>query len=200
MYNNNRICTKCLRCERLLKSGLGDRKYLCKTCRKDIIGNQDEINLYRKKYLEMKIERRLTLNKLRNQGIKKMTFPQHNATEIINKIGVEVFGYNHKRECIKDPYRIDSILKNGAIHIGIEIDGGIHNKQPGYDEERDAYLLKKFNLPIYRFKNEEVNTQYFIDSIWAICYSMLIDKITIINKIAQDNDIKIPIKLPIFVA
>lgn len=39
--------------------------------------------------------------------------------------------------------------------LGIEIDGGYHNKRKNYDEERDKYLGWR-GIRVVRYKNEDV--------------------------------------------
>lgn len=188
--DTNRICQFCLRCEKPLKKGT----YLCKHCRQELALNVEEQQKFKKQYKSIKMERRKRLIKLREVGLKKIVPSQFNATGIAEKIA-HIFGYECKRECIKEPYRIDLVIKNGVYRVGIEIDGGIHDKQFGYDEKRDTLLLNKYGVKIYRFKNEDVETDYFKNAIWAICYSMMIERVKKLNEAAKEYDIVIPVEL-----
>jgi very-short-patch-repair endonuclease len=77
-------------------------------------------------------------------------------------------------EKIMTPYILDIYLP--FLKIGIEIDGGVHDKQGGYDNERDSWLWDRHKIVVFRFKNEEVKTDSFKESIWNIINAAYINK------------------------
>ena len=107
------------------------------------------------------------LKKRKKKLINNPTKSQKRAERIVRKIAFQKFGYKVQSERILKPYIIDIYIK--SIKIGIEIDGGIHKSESGYDNKRDEFLMVNHGVSIIRFKNEDVGTEYFKKSIWAIC-------------------------------
>ncbi len=180
-----RICTSCLRCgfNKIRRGG-----YLCKKCRQDISNKDEEIQKFKKQYQNLKTERRKRLINLRDAAVKKIPTYQISAAEIIEPIA-NVFGFGVTKECIKEPYRIDVLIRDRSTRIGIEIDGGIHDRQIAYDEKRDEYLFTRYGIQMYRFENESVGTGFFERSIWAICYTIMLYKMKSVNGLAKEKNI-----------
>lgn len=112
------------------------------------------------------------------------------AESILSKIVGGVFFFKLTNEVIYEPYIVDFVVSHAIVKIGIEIDGSVHEKQQSYDERRDEILLTKYGLPVYRFANEDVNTDRFIKSVWAICYQIYKTRIEQVDAIAGKYNIK----------
>ena len=89
-----------------------------------------------------------------------------------------------EKERIFFPYIADFHIKN--IHYVVEIDGSVHDKQIGYDDRRDEWLTKKYNLTVLRFKNSDVGLDIFRDSIWSLGDKFLKEQVDQINSVAQE--------------
>jgi very-short-patch-repair endonuclease len=161
-------------------------------CRVGIDKFPEEAAEYKKRYKTYQKK----LKTYSEENIKKRTFSTGTAEEILNKICIGIFNYKVEKEKILEPYIVDFMIQFQQIKFGIEIDGGIHDKQLDYDDNRDQVISTKYNIPIIRFKNEDVNTEYFINSIWDICYKILELRINQINIIAEKYGIKTH-KLPL---
>jgi len=138
--------------------------FLCKDCCRFVGDNPREHELFCQKIYLYKEK----LKKFKEENLAKQTKYHKQAASIIEKIS-NVFGMRVEHERIMPPYMIDIYIKRA--NIGIEIDGGYHNDRADYDERRDAHLSKFYNTIVYRFKNEDVPTEYFRLSIWGIFYS-----------------------------
>lgn len=128
-----------------------------------------------------------SMKEFRNDLITKTPRSQRNAHNHIFKIARKIFGFRVERERIFPPYIVDIYIK--PLKTAIEIDGGIHKQQGGYDNRRDDYLLKKYGVRVFRFDNKEINTPYFEQAIWTICLSGLSEKIDYIKTKAVEHGI-----------
>jgi very-short-patch-repair endonuclease len=86
-------------------------------------------------------EESLIWKNLRNRRFSKVKFFRQHP--------IEYFQHGKRNFFIVDFYSSEASLV-------IEIDGGIHNTQKDYDEQRDQILTKK-GLTVLRFTNEELN-------------------------------------------
>jgi len=130
------------------------------------------------------------LKKFKENLVKKMPPSQKKAHRYIFKTAQIVFGFKVERERIFAPYIVDIYIK--PLRVCIEIDGGVHNNRGGYDNNRDQYLFNKWKIKVYRFKNEEVGTDYFKSAIWSICFQGLSAHIDEIKIAAAKNNIAVP--------
>lgn len=133
------------------------------------------------------------LKDYQKENLSKMPLPQKRACKTIRRIAHDVFGFHVEPEKIFAPYIIDIYIKE--IKVGIEIDGGVNNNQHTYDEKRDFFLLDKHGLKIFRFENSLVGTQYFKHSVWAICYSGLVDHLRKVNDTARHRGVTVHVGL-----
>ncbi len=69
-----------------------------------------------------------------------------------NKMG----GFHFRRQQIIDGFIVDFYCH--AASLVIEVDGGIHQKQKEYDEERDR-VISAHQLRVLRFTNDEVEQE-----------------------------------------
>jgi very-short-patch-repair endonuclease len=177
---------KCMRCGKDL---LGVRvtrayrrkNYLCVPCIKETKDDLKEILKYKHKYDKYQKK----LNRYKEENLKKITYSAKTAEEIIKKICESIFNFKVQQEVIFEPYILDFVIRFNTIKIGVEIDGGIHNDQIDYDEKRDQFLSNTFNLPVFRFKNEFVQTEQFGKAVWLLCLKMLELWSDKINEIAK---------------
>ena len=135
------------------------------------------------------------LKKRKCQLIKKPTFTQKKAEEIVKKVAGRIFRYKVQTERIIRPYILDIYIKN--IKIGIEIDGGVHEKQGGYDNKRDQFLWEKHGIRVFRFNNKDITAKYFKETIWQVCIDGTYRYLEHIRERASDNNIVLPIDFPI---
>lgn len=63
-------------------------------------------------------------------------------------------GFHFKRQQIIDPYIVDFYCHVSSL--AVEVDGGIHLEQEGYDGLRDDYL-RQIGLRVLRFSNIDVS-------------------------------------------
>jgi very-short-patch-repair endonuclease len=146
----------------------------------------EEEKIYRDKY-------RLYRKKLKKYSCKNLLKPTPSASgaeAILQKIVQNIFFFKLSKEVVFEPYIVDFVISHAAVKIGIEIDGSVHDRQQNYDEERDQILLQKYALPIYRFKNDDVQTSNFIKAIWASCYQIYEVRIAQVNSIANKYNIE----------
>lgn len=68
------------------------------------------------------------------------------------------------RQYVAYPYIIDFYLPEWRV--GIEIDGPVHWHRDWYDDKRSAYLLKTYNINIYRFEHDEEGLPRFMHDLW----------------------------------
>jgi len=135
------------------------------------------------------------INKSRKKNLlEKTTVSQAKASSIVQSIACKIFKFQVQKERILDPYFLDVYIK--SIKVGIEIDGGIHNQQEGYDNRRDSFLMEKYDVRVFRFKNEDVGTIYFERAIFDICLDGLYNYLNIIRGEALQRNVDIPIKYP----
>ena len=66
-----------------------------------------------------------------------------------NRLG----GFHFRRQQIVGPYFVDFYCHQAGLVI--ELDGGIHQGQQDYDQDREQYL-KSLGLQVLRFTNEAV--------------------------------------------
>lgn len=161
------------------------KNYLCRMCLFDIDDDPVEAAMYRKKYKQYR-------NKLKTyscENLIKSTPSARTAENILNQIASSIFFFKVSKEVIFEPYIVDFVISLANVKIGIEIDGSIHEKQQVYDEKRDDILSVKYGLPVYRFKNDDVATENFIKSIWAICYHIYDLRIAKVNAIAKKYNV-----------
>ena len=176
----------CMRCGKELLGIMPVRNYrrknyLCVPCIKETKDDVKEILKYKHKYERYQNK----LKKYKEENIKKMTFSGQSAEKIMRGIAESVFNFKVLKEVIFEPYIIDFVVQFNSIKIGIEIDGGIHNDQLDYDEKRDQVLSARFDLPIFRFTNDIIQTDDFVKAIWNICYKINNLQTERINKIAK---------------
>ena len=112
---------------------------------------------------------------------------QKNAHQYVFKVARKTFHFKVDSEKMFDPYFIDIFIR--PLRIGIEIDGGIHDKQGGYDNNRDLFLWEKYGVKVYRFKNEDIGTEYFKAAIWKICFDGAYEIIKNATNEAKKNNI-----------
>ena len=144
----------------------------------------------KEKRIERMAKRRVLVQR-KFKLLKKPPISQKKAFQIVKET-CEIFGFHCKEERIFNPYIVDIYIKE--IAVGIEMDGGIHDHQQGYDMRRDEYLYKTFNLRVFRFDNEEVrNINKFRIFIWDICMMGLLEKLSIIRSEALQGNYKFPI-------
>jgi len=68
--------------------------------------------------------------------------------------GNRLEGFHFRRQQIIEPYIVDFYCHQTALVV--EVDGGVHQDQEDYDEQRDAYL-QAAGLRVLRFWNSDVN-------------------------------------------
>ena len=107
------------------------------------------------------------LKKRKIDLMKKTPASQKRAWRITKSIAGDIFKYTLQKERVSKPYILDIYIK--SIKVGIEIDGSVHKEASGYDNRRDDYLYKFNKIKIYRFTNDEVQSEYFRMAIWGIC-------------------------------
>jgi len=133
-----------------------DTSLLCRACSKLICHSIETKNTYQ------------MLFKKRVQTLKKRA--EQNAIEKNNTIASNI-AYTKikdctshvKREVVMVPYIVDMYLPKK--NIVIEIDGGIHDKQFGYDDARDEFLTRCHGVRVFRFTNDDVINGFFDDSL-----------------------------------
>lgn len=157
------------------------KNYLCVPCMNETKDDVKAILKYKHKYERYQKK----LNQYKEENLKKITHSAQTAEEIIKKICESIFNFKVKQEVVFEPYIIDFVIQFNSIKIGIEIDGGIHDDQIDYDEKRDVFLSNMFSLPIYRFKNDFVQTEQFGKVVWMICIQILNLWFSKINDIAK---------------
>jgi very-short-patch-repair endonuclease len=162
------------------------KNYLCRMCLFDIDKYPNEAELYRNKYKKY----RHKLKTYSYENLIKSTKSAVTAETIIHKIANSIFFFNIKKEVIFEPYIVDFVISHANVKIGIEIDGSIHEKQQNYDEKRDSILLSKYGLPIYRFSNDNILEESFVNAIWGICYEVYQVRMDQINAVAKKYNIK----------
>ncbi len=67
--------------------------------------------------------------------------------------GNQLQGFHFRRQQVIDGFIVDFYCH--AAGLVVEVDGGIHEQQAGYDAERDRVLAGR-GLRILRIQNEEV--------------------------------------------
>lgn len=181
---------RCLKCDKELwdiapYKKYARKNYLCRMCLVDIDDFPEEATKYRQQYKKY----RNKLTSYSRENLRKPTAAGNGAESILGKIVQNIFFFKLSKELIFEPYIVDFVISHATVKIGIEIDGGIHDKQQTYDEERDEILLNKYGLPVYRFKNDDVMTDKFVKSIWAACYHIYELRIAQVNVIAGKYNI-----------
>jgi very-short-patch-repair endonuclease len=85
--------------------------------------------------------------------------------------GNKLSGYHFRRQQVIDGFVVDFYCN--AVGLVIEVDGGIHSCQKGYDTERDEVLCRR-NLHVLRFSNDEVLSQLsdVVQRIEAACRNL----------------------------
>ncbi|MCK5611144.1 DUF559 domain-containing protein [Candidatus Pacearchaeota archaeon] len=141
-------------------------------------------NPERKEIYEKLIKEKIRLlKKYRRENLRNATFAGKQAELFICR-ALGSFGMKVEKERIFFPYIADFHIKN--IHYVVEIDGSVHDKQIGYDDRRDEWLTKKYNLTVLRFKNSDVGLDIFRDSIWSLGDKFLKEQVDQINSVAQE--------------
>jgi very-short-patch-repair endonuclease len=74
-------------------------------------------------------------------------------------------GWKWRRQVPVGPFIVDFLCLEAAL--AVELDGGVHTEQSGYDAWRDA-LLRKRGLQVLRFWNSEV-----ADNFDGVCWTIL---------------------------
>jgi very-short-patch-repair endonuclease len=109
-----------------------------------------------------------TLEFRRIKLLKNMPKSQKRAYRIVRGIAQKTYKFKIDQEKIFAPYIVDIYIENP--NIAIEIDGSVHDETSGYDDRRDKFLLEKYKVHVVRFRNEEIETDYFKKCIWQICF------------------------------
>ena len=133
---------------------------------------------------------KVTLKKRRLKLISTPTNAQKIATKRVKRVAWNVFKFKVEREWVLRPYIIDIFIP--AISVAIEIDGSVHNDSGSYDDRRDQYLKEKYKVTVIRFKNEDIDTDYFLDAIWEICFTGLSKYIGFIKEQAGKRGKRLP--------
>lgn len=142
-----------------------------------------------------KIKTKLEILKARKLELLQRTTPsQRNAEKKIKRIAIDVFGFNVKSERIFRPYILDIYIQN--IKVGIEIDGGVHNKKESYDDRRDQFLWDRHGVKVYRFTNDEVKTKAFKQAIFDICLDGVNNYLSFIKSHAENKNLTLPLDFP----
>ena len=121
----------------------------------------------------------------------------HRKAKFKAKKIARLFGLKLREEAIFNPYILDLYIPK--IRVGIEIDGGIHEKTETYDNRRDNFLAEQYGITVLRFTDEQIQKGMFKIVIWECCYNWLIANIKSINKRAELNGIKIPNEFKTFI-
>jgi len=140
---------------------------------------------------QFKVDKKLLI-KRRAELLGKTTKSQAKALKIVRNIAIDIFKYKVFSERILMPYILDIVIHD--VKVGIELDGSVHNDSNGYDNRRDMFLWSQYKLKVYRFKNEDVFTPAFTQTIWDICIRGVDDYIVKIAYEAQRNQININAK------
>jgi len=151
---------KCIICKKLTC----DYNVICNNCKKEINGNPVKAN----QYLEV-LETFDRENKRRQmQNKRNMTVEHSQARRELR--GFLRRNVNLKLQIIPEkmfrPFFVDLYLP--LVQVGIEIDGGYHKTRLTYDEDRDKSIYKRFRVKIFRYNNDEVGTDYFLNSVLNI--------------------------------
>jgi len=133
---------------------------LCKVCESQIQKNESA----KKEWLKISGKKKRLLRKFRDKLLYKTPLAQLKAYRYIKKVS-DVFNIKVQHERIFGPFIIDIYIPR--LRSGIEVDGGVHEMQIGYDDSREEYL-REAGVKIYRFKNEEIGTLFFKTAIWQI--------------------------------
>lgn len=148
---------------------------LCKECIALVSKNKKVA----KEWERRKGRKSKTLKRFRKKLLYKIFPSQKRALKYIRKVA-NVYWIKIQPERIYGSYIIDIYIPR--LKVGIEIDGGIHKTQIGYDDFKDEYL-KRHGIIIYRFENKEIGTSFFKNAIWQIFNINHID--THYNKILE---------------
>ena len=80
-------------------------------------------------------------------------------------------GYRIQEELDFPPYRVDVYLPQ--FHVAVEADGPLHRGRATmrHDVARDDFLRRRYSLPVVRFTEEDIKSNFFRASldqqIWA---------------------------------
>jgi very-short-patch-repair endonuclease len=151
----------------------------CKHCAKFHLEDKARHAEY-KKLINLKKKQ---LKKYGRENRKNITKSCHDAKLIIKEI-MSAFGYHVTHEKVFFPYIADFYIKE--IKCIIEIDGGVHETQLGYDDKRDSWLKDKYQCYVIRFDNKDVNSDMFRKAMWELAEKFLNNRIKKINKLAED--------------
>jgi very-short-patch-repair endonuclease len=152
--------------------------------KKDRIKNRSEI-------MSKSHNRNKQIKAFRKKTFENMTPSHRRANKMVRKIAVKYFGFKMKVEKVYVPYILDIYIP--SIRVGIEIDGGVHDRQFGYDNRRDQFLFDQYGIRMFRFTNAQVHDgDFFKESVWAICYEGMKAIIHKANNKADDLGIYVP--------
>ena len=68
--------------------------------------------------------------------------------------GKQVEGLTFRRQFSVDHYILDFYCP--ALHLAVELDGEVHNRQIDHDRERSQYLQDRYGIKVLRFENKWV--------------------------------------------
>jgi very-short-patch-repair endonuclease len=98
-------------------------------------------------------------NNFRNTLLKRRTPAEIKAAELLRREGIRVKEQKVHKVSGKEfhQYYLDLYLPD--FHIGIELDGGVHNKTETRDTERDINSMSQGGILIIRFPNDAILRQ-----------------------------------------
>jgi len=109
-------------------------------------------------------------NDFRGTLLKRRTPAEIKAAELLRQEGICVKEQKVHKVSGKEfhQYYLDLYLPD--FHIGIELDGGIHNKTETRDTSRDIYCMSQGGIIIVRFPNDLIlrNGKQFVNTIRQI--------------------------------
>ena len=88
---------------------------------------------------------------------------------------VELAGYTVQEELDYPPYRVDVYVPQ--FHVALEADGPLHRGRATMrkDVERDDFLRRRYQLPVIRFTEEEIKSDFFRASLDQQLYAFASD-------------------------